>query len=136
MMGSWGCGRLNHLLQAAVNPEGVPVGAGFRVGDRVMVTKKNCYTVTPLVYNGMVGRVVAADGAGLLMRLESGRVVSLDPKIVELAYCLTIYRAQGSRYDYVFVVMPRGVRAGFLQDPRLQEVARTRGREQTCLLVC
>jgi ATP-dependent exoDNAse (exonuclease V) alpha subunit len=63
-------------------------------------------------------------------------VVTLDPTIVELAYCLTIYRAQGSRYDYVFVVMPTGIRAGYLEDPRVQEVARTRGREQTYLLVC
>ena len=62
--------------------------------------------------------------------------MNLDPTIVELAYCLTIYRAQGSRYDYVFVVMPTGIRAGYLEDPRVQEVARTRGREQTYMLVC
>jgi hypothetical protein len=36
----------------------------------------------------------------------------------------------------VFVVMPTGIRAGYLEDPRVQEVARTRGREQTYLLVC
>lgn len=69
--GELGVRRLNHLLQAAVNPEGVPVGAGFRVGDRVMVTK-NCYTVTPPVYNGMVGMVVGPDGSGVRLRLESG----------------------------------------------------------------
>lgn len=133
--GELGVRRLNQLLQVAVNAQGAPVGAGFRVGDRVIVTQ-NCYSVVPPVYNGMAGRVEAAAGAGLVLRLESGRVVALDPRIVELAYCLTIYRAQGSRYDYVFVVMPTGIRAGFLQDPRLQEVARTRGREQTYLLVC
>ncbi|TKB71364.1 MAG: hypothetical protein E8D46_18535 [Nitrospira sp.] len=69
--GELGLRRLNHLLQAAVNPRGASVGAGFRVTDRVMVTK-NCYTVTPPAYNGMVGMVVGPDGSGVRLRLESG----------------------------------------------------------------
>ena len=133
--GELGVRQLNLLLQSEVNRLGATVGCGFRVGDRVMVTQ-NCYAITPPVFNGMVGSVVGACAAGVQVCLEVGRSVTLDPEILELAYCLTIYRAQGSRYDFVFVVMPSGIRAGLLQDPRLQEVARTRGREQTCLLVC
>jgi|CXWL01.1.fsa_nt_gi hypothetical protein len=133
--GELGVRRVNQLLQAAVNPQGASVGAGFRVGDRVMVTQ-NCYAVDPPVYNGMIGTVRGPDRAGIRVHLEEGREVTMDPKIVELAYCLTIYRAQGSRYEYVFVVMPAGIRGGFLQDPRVQEVARTRGRAHTWLLVC
>lgn len=133
--GDLGVTQVNVVLQAQVNQTGAVLMAGFRVGDRVVVTE-NCNELRPRVYNGMVGVVIGMRAEGLVVRLAAGREVTLPPKVVALAYCLSIHRAQGSRYDYVFVVMPTRNHGGFVQDPRLQEVARSRGREETLLLVC
>lgn len=111
--GDIGARKLNALLQAALNPDGQPVGnRGFRVGDRVMQLRNN-YNLE--IFNGDTGRVleyresdpkhgghpvaVVDFGDGRKVEMESG-----DMGDLALAYASTIHKSQGSEYPAVVMV--------------------------------
>lgn len=102
---------LNHACQLAFNPDGQPLPEtfslrGFRVGDRVLQTKNN-YKLE--VFNGDVGTITGYDEAKKELLVDFvgkgavqypvGLMVDLD-----LAYAMTVHKAQGS--EYKGVVMP------------------------------
>lgn len=124
-----GTERLNLFLQRVVNEQGTPVGDGFRVGDRVLVVRNDYRGAIP-VYNGQTGKVIGAGEKGLCVRLESGDAIEVSPRDLELAYCLTVHKAQGSRYDTVVFVVPPVAR-DFAEDVHMQYVGLTRGRRAT-----
>ncbi len=112
--------NLNKELQAALNPpapdkpEKVFGSVTFRLGDRVMQVKNN-YDVMWLdpekgesglgIFNGDIGQIVSveADGASLTVDFD-GKQVLYSPEALgelELAYAVTVHKAQGSEYPAV-----------------------------------
>lgn len=129
---------LNRICQEAFNPDGKPLPEafslrGFRVGDRVLQLKNN-YDLN--VFNGDVGVIKGYDekkkqlsidfaGKGVI-QYPVGMMVDLD-----LAYAMTVHKAQGS--EYKGVVMPlcpahRNVTR------RLLNTAVTRAKEKMILI--
>lgn len=129
---------LNRACQKAFNPDGQPLPEtfslrGFRVGDRVLQTKNN-YDLE--VFNGDVGVITGYDAAKKKLSVNfaskgtvqypAGLMVDLD-----LAYAMTVHKAQGS--EYKGVVMPlcpshRNVTR------RLLNTAITRAKEKMILI--
>lgn len=133
--GPLGTIAMNRMLQQLVNPDGLPVGDGFRVGDRVVVVV-NQNELSPRVYNGTPAVVVGGAEESVELALLNGRRIRVKSGAVVLSYCLTIHRVQGSRYDRVFFLMPMSQVASFLETGGLLKVGRTRARQETCCLVC
>jgi exodeoxyribonuclease V alpha subunit len=120
--GEWGTGALNRALQAALNPpsEGKRQrtfgDTVFRVGDRIMQTRNN-YDVLWVrddgvtgsgIFNGDVGVVEDMDQGGELLTLRfDDRVATYAAEQLselELAYAITVHKAQGSEYRAVVLL--------------------------------
>ncbi len=110
--GSLGTTNLNRLIQEAVNPAGpgrpqLQVGERIlRLGDRV-IHRRNNYELN--VFNGDIGRIEAIDNAALTCRVAlypDGRLVTYqrdDIIELDLAYAITIHKAQGSEFAAVII---------------------------------
>ncbi len=110
--GSLGTGALNKLLQEAVNPpqEGrAEIRFGerlFRTGDRV-IHRRNNYDLG--VFNGDIGRIAEVNNADLTLRVcfsPDQREVEYQREQLaelELAYAITIHKAQGSEFEVVIL---------------------------------
>lgn len=112
--GSLGVDYLNELLQEALNPAD-PTGRKpefqrgsrrFRVGDRVIQLVNN---YDRNVFNGDVGTIAGIDPEDqiLKVRFPEGTVEYdfSDYDELQLAYCLSVHKAQGSEYKAVVLVM-------------------------------
>lgn len=112
--GGVGIIEMNKYLQEKINPEAVgkteitSVDRTFRLGDKVIQTRNN---YDKNIFNGDVGRIVHVDIEDPKKRFIR---VNFDDEVVvelnfqelldlELAYCLTIHKSQGSEYDYVIL---------------------------------
>lgn len=125
--------HLNQLLQNRLNPEGRSLGR-FRVGDRVIVTR-NCYDTATPAWNGQAGDIIGGLGpTAIEVRLSHGQTVTLTEADVDLAYCLTVHKAQGSQYDIVLLVLPK-TKLGTFIDEKLEYVGCSRARHRTYCLV-
>jgi len=110
-IGAVGTIEMNKRIQERVNPaasgkrEVSVLDITFREGDKVIQTSNN-YDLG--VYNGDVGKILDID-------TNSGKMnIKYDDKIVaydrvnfielELAYCVTIHKSQGSEFEHV--IMP------------------------------
>ena len=127
--GMLGTKELNKTIQKYVNPESENKNEKkfdemvFREGDRVMQIKNNydifwdrdidgIYEHSTGVFNGEIGRIEKIDLSERQMK-----VVFDDEKNVwyqfseldqlELAYCITIHKSQGSEFDVVIIVLPQ-----------------------------
>lgn len=104
--GQVGLLELNAELERRLNPRGTPVVRDLRVGSRIVQTR-NDYTPEREVMNGEVGFVVAWDeeeGEAVLSLDEGEREVAVPASALEtyeLAWALTIHRAQGSQFPAV-----------------------------------
>jgi exodeoxyribonuclease V alpha subunit len=104
--GRVGLHELNAELERRLNPRGTPVVRDLRVGSRIVQTR-NDYTPEREVMNGEVGFVVAWDeeeGEAVLSLDEGEREVAVPASALEtyeLAWALTIHRAQGSQFPAV-----------------------------------
>ena len=115
--------QLNVLLQAALNPAGnrkpeIHYGdTTFRLGDKVMHVKNNYQlpwraddgTEGEGVFNGDVGFISRVDTQDrvVTVRYDDERTVEYDYQQLEeleLAYCLSVHKSQGS--EFPCVVMP------------------------------
>ena len=135
--GSLGGERLNQLLQETLNPK--PQGASdeagfkFRFGDKVMQLKNN---YDKDVFNGDIGRVVAADPAArrITARFEDNDVsyeaAELDE--ITLAYAISIHKSQGS--EYPAVVIPISTQHQIMLQRNLIYTGITRGKELVVLV--
>ncbi len=115
--------QLNQMLQAALNPpapfkkEIVYGDTTFRLGDKVMHIKNNYQLPWTLdngeegvgVFNGDVGFVTQVDTQDRIVtvKYDDERTVEYDYQQLEemeLAYCLSVHKSQGS--EFPCVVMP------------------------------
>ncbi|MBQ7657300.1 MAG: ATP-dependent RecD-like DNA helicase [Clostridia bacterium] len=115
--------QLNKMLQAALNPPSrmkpeIHYGeTAFRLGDKVMHVKNNYQLAWKAddgaegegVFNGDVGFIskVDTDDRVVTVRYDDERAVEYDYQQLEeleLAYCLSVHKSQGS--EFPCVVMP------------------------------
>lgn len=123
--GMLGTKELNQSLQAALNPkdasknEKTNPNTIYREGDRVMQTKNNydmfwekrepVYETGSGVYNGELGIIEKIDNNEKVVKIkfDDEKVAWYefqDLEQIELAYAVTIHKAQGSEFDVV--IMP------------------------------
>ena len=123
--GDVGVFALNALLQAALNPPGDKPelnhgGAIFRRGDKVMQVRNNYDLVWNRgseegegVFNGDIGYILAVDrrARALTVEFDDGRVAEYDESLLddlELAYCMSVHKSQGSEFDAVVLPLVSG----------------------------
>jgi len=129
--GDLGTLSLGLALQAALNPRGRAAGR-LRTGDKVIQTR-NDYERD--VYNGDIGFVVGAGEEGEIVVEIDGRRVLYDVddlSDLDLAYAMTVHRAQGS--EYPAVVMPVATQHFVMLERNLFYTAVTRAK-RLCVLV-
>ncbi len=152
--GDCGAFMLNRLLQNTLNPEQPGKDAivhgetEFRVGDKVIQTK-NDYQLeftrkTPFgaeegsgVFNGDVGYIVRMDPAEHMLTVcfDDDRFVTYQKQqldALELAYCLTVHKSQGS--EFPVVVLPVVGGPPMLMARNLLYTALTRARRLVVLV--
>ena len=123
--GDYGVYHLNEILQNALNPKGIKAElkrgeTSFRLGDKVMQTKNN-YNVEWTkgeetgegVFNGDIGYVTFVDeeDKSLTVAFDDGREVQYDAETleeIELAYCMSVHKSQGSEFEAVVLVLFQG----------------------------
>lgn len=137
--GEAGVGHLNELLQEAWNPADdrkVELARGsrrFRAGDRV-IQLVNDYDKQ--VYNGDIGTISRIDPVeqALTVAFPEGEVEYdfADYDQLQLAYALSIHKAQGSEYPAVILVL--GTSHYMMLQRNLLYTALTRAR-RLCVLV-
>ena len=152
--GDCGSFTLNRLLQNTLNPETpdkdsiVHGETEFRVGDKVIQTKNDYqleYTrKTPFgteegsgVFNGDVGYIVRMDPAEHMLTVcfDDDRFVTYQKQqldSLELAYCLTVHKSQGS--EFPVVVLPVVGGPPMLMARNLLYTALTRARRLVVLV--
>lgn len=120
--GECGTANLNRALQAVLNPPAndkrqKPWGdTVFRTGDRIMQTKNNYDIVWEKddgavgtgIFNGDMGVIEDIDPSGELLTLRfDDRLCTYTADLLsqlELAYAVTVHKAQGSEYRAVVLV--------------------------------
>lgn len=121
----YGVHNLNLLLQDELNPKGIKAELKkgetiFRLGDKVMQTKNN-YNIewtkgseTGLgVFNGDIGFITQVDPEErtVTVTFDDGRVTEYDRDTledIELAYCMSVHKSQGSEFQAVILVLFSG----------------------------
>lgn len=137
--GGVGIIEMNKYLQKELNPkkreeDEIVMGDNiFRLGDKVIQTRNN-YDLN--IFNGDVGRIVHVDtndpkNRSIKVNFDDEVVVDLTTKEMldlELAYCLTIHKSQGSEYDYV--ILPLMMQYGRMLYKQLIYTALTRAKKR------
>ena len=149
--GACGVNALNVMLQAALNPpspekEEIAYGDGiFRTGDKVMHIKNN-YNLEwedekghegQGVFNGDMGTVLLVDNDDktVTVLFDDDRMAVYEYGMLEeleLAYCLSVHKSQGS--EFRAVVMPAVGGPPMLLTRNLFYTALTRARELVVLV--
>ncbi len=122
-----GTHALNRVLQTALNPQSAGRAETrfgetvFRVGDRVMQIRNN-YDILWETQDGEAGMGMFNGDIGEIAQIfpqQECLVVAFDGKIatytfdmlgeLELAYAMTVHKAQGSEFDAVVLVLAAGI---------------------------
>jgi len=141
--GGVGIIEMNRYLQEKINPptaiktEFTSLDRIFRLGDKVIQTRNN---YDKNIFNGDVGRIVHIDLANprnptIQVNFDDEIVVELKNKDLfdlELAYCLTIHKSQGSEYDYV--ILPIMQQYGRMLYKQLIYTALTRAKKRAIFI--
>ena len=134
-----GVHNLNAVLQAALNPaqdrnqEVARFGVTFRRGDKVIQTRNNYQRE---VFNGDIGRITDVDAVDQSLSVDfDGRDVIYefgDLDELQLAYCTSIHKSQGS--EYPAVVIPVHTQHFVMLQRNLLYTGITRGRKLVVLV--
>jgi len=152
--GECGVWMLNQLLQAEFNPaapgkhERVRGDTTFREGDKVMQTRNNYQLKWQKegvfgaeegqgVFNGDIGFIVSIDPQEHVMsvQFDDERVAEYegaDVDDLELAYCISVHKSQGS--EFPVVVMPAVGGPPMLLTRNLFYTAVTRARRMVMIV--
>ncbi len=154
--GLLGVENLNKVLQENFNPaaldkpERISGDTVFRAGDKVMQIKnnyqipwetRNAYGISvdkgEGVFNGDIGKIRDINNFAetVTVEFDEGRIVEYDfgqLEELELAYAITVHKAQGSEYPAVVIPMYNGPR--MLMTRNLIYTAVTRARKCVCLV--
>lgn len=147
--GNSGTDKLNAVLQNAINPK----GAGkkeykfrdtiFRTGDRVMQVRNNYELewtrygkVGMGIFNGDIGKIKDINISEKYIEIDfDSREVFYDfadLEDLELAYCVTVHKSQGS--EYPTVVLPLGSVPSMLCTRNLLYTAVTRAQKRVIIV--
>lgn len=138
--------ELNQRLQEILNPTEEykaekKIGSKvYREGDKIIQTRNN-YSITWIdintlesgdgVFNGEIGFVDGFDEDGNMIVIfdESRRVIFSDVDLddLELAYAITVHKAQGSEFNVVIIALKKGI-PDILANRNLLYTAVTRGK--------
>jgi exodeoxyribonuclease V alpha subunit len=134
-----GVQNLNKQLQDALNPAGdrpkevQRYGTTFRVGDKVIQTQNN---YTREVFNGDIGRITAIEVIAQVVTVAfDGREVEYDFSDLDelqLAYAVSIHKAQGS--EYAAVIIPVHTQHFIMLQRNLLYTGITRGKKLVALV--
>jgi exodeoxyribonuclease V alpha subunit len=134
-----GVQNLNRELQTVLNPprEGATevkkYDTSFRVGDKVMQIRNN---YDREVFNGDIGRVAEIDTQDQTLYVDyEGRSVEYDfadLDELQLSYCCSIHKSQGS--EYPAVVIPVHTQHYMMLQRNLLYTGITRGRKLVALV--
>lgn len=112
--GACGVESLNRLLQEALNPAGAGTSElvhglrTFRLGDKVMQNKNN---YEKGVFNGDIGYITELEPGRICVQfggIEEIEYESAEFSQLQLAYCLTVHKSQGSEYPVVLLPLVPG----------------------------
>ena len=143
--------NINLELQSAVisaDTPGIKIREGLTIheGDRVMQVKNNYkaeyYDPDEMetmsgVFNGETGTVGGKDYLTNMVDIlfDDGRRVGYDQKMladIELAYAVTVHKAQGCEFDHVIVAL--GKMSNMLSNRKLLYTAVTRGKKKVTVV--
>ena len=134
-----GVANLNRELQQALNPARPGVAevkrydSAFRTGDKVMQVQNN---YDREVFNGDIGRITEIDTDEQMLVVDyDGRAVEYefsDLDELQLAFCCTIHKSQGS--EYPAVVIPVHTQHFVMLQRNLLYTGITRGRKLVALV--
>lgn len=147
--GNSGTDRLNAVLQAAINPPGRGKkeykfhDTIFRTGDRVMQVRNNYELEWTRfgklglgIFNGDIGKIkdININEKYIEIDFDSREVFYdfADLEDLELAYCVTVHKSQGS--EYPTVVIPLGNVPPMLCTRNLLYTAVTRAQKRVILV--
>ena len=147
--GNSGTDKLNSVLQAAINPpargkkEHKFRDTVFRTGDRVMQVRNNYelewtrYGKLGLgIFNGDIGKIKDINPSEKYIEIDfDSREVFYDfadLEDLELAYCVTVHKSQGS--EYPTVVLPLGSVPPMLCTRNLLYTAVTRAQKRVIIV--
>ncbi|MCS7105943.1 MAG: ATP-dependent RecD-like DNA helicase [Candidatus Aenigmarchaeota archaeon] len=104
----------------------------FGVSEKRVYVKSNIYDSYGrlVVVNGATGYLLGFSGEKAIVRLDDGRQVEVPKKSIGKGYCLSVYKAQGSEWDYVVLFIPKG----YPKTKEFIKTATTRGKEVTFVL--
>ncbi|MBP3231671.1 MAG: ATP-dependent RecD-like DNA helicase [Anaerovibrio sp.] len=135
---SCGVENLNKRLQQALNPPAAykPEFAGsvrcFRLGDKVMQMKNN---YDKGVFNGDIGFIRELTENKICVRFGDDLTVGYEkPELTELqlAYCMSVHKSQGSEYPVVILPLVPGHR--IMLQRNLLYTAITRAKKKVILI--
>ncbi len=123
--GLLGTDRLNCILQDALAPLPRPILGPFRLGDRVRHTMHDGLRDIPMGEIGIVCHIVE-DSHYLEVEFYGRRVPFLACQLdrLELAYCLTVQKAQGLTWSKVIVALHMSQYAGLRREVLYTAVTR------------
>lgn len=107
-------------------------GGDLQVGDRV-IQKSNNYNKS--VYNGEIGLVLSVSESSIDVLFDKDNIVSYNDNEkyqLDLAYCLTVHKAQGS--EYPCVIIPLHPSHSIMLFQGLLYTAVTRAREKVIIV--
>ncbi len=151
--GDLGTKELNHLLQEAINPysedkkEKKFGDSIFREGDRIMQIKNNydiywekrnpIYETGSGVFNGEFGTIkqINEQEKNIKIQFDDEKVVWYqfnELEQIDLAYAITVHKAQGSEFDVVIMVV--GQSAPMLLTRNLLYTGMTRAKKMLIII--
>lgn len=101
-----GTRQINQMVQSKQqNPCVTYGGTSFYKGDSIIMTQTN---YDKGYFNGDTGTLLRAAGGKVYVQIRDTEIQldREDIRYMELAYCITIHKSQGSTYDEVHILLP------------------------------
>lgn len=112
--------EINRLTQDTVNPYGQRLEfemygeklyRDLRLGDAILFTRNN---YDKGIQNGSLGKLISVDPIGDtygIVALDTGDIIEITQAVLdcmELGYCITLHKAQGSQFPRVIIALQKG----------------------------